>query len=296
MKHTLIRTVPEEEPQEAFSGCSHGPMPAARRAANAPPVFVNGVAISESAIAQEAQNHGAASGPEARAAAARALAIRELLLQRARELGLAAQPGKDERGRIETPDEALVRQVLEREAPVVEPSDAECRRVYDATPERFQSPELYEAGHILVSAADESDAAWAAAHRRAADIIDTLGGGADFSALAREFSACPTASDGGALGQLRRGDIAQEMEQVLLSLKPGQVAPTPVRTRFGWHVVRLDRHEPPRRLPFDVVAPRIRDALRARAWPAAAAKYVETLARGAEVEGVDLAIGQGAPR
>ena len=292
MKHTLIRTIPEE-PQQAFSGCSHGPLPAARRAPNAPPIFVNGVAIPENAIAQEAQNHHAASGAEARAAAARALAIRELLLQRAQAIGLRPAPQKDERGRLETPDEALVRQVLEQEAPAAEPSAAECQRVYEAAPERFQSPELYAASHILFSVVGEGAPASTAAHRRAVETIDALSSGADFATAARSLSACPTAGEGGALGQLRRGDLAEEMEKVLLALKPGQIAQAPVLTRFGWHVVRLDRHAPARALPFEAVEAHIRALLRARAWPAAAAKYVEHLARNADIEGIELAVLQG---
>lgn len=292
MKHTLIRTIPEE-PQQAFSGCSQGPLPAAQRAPNAQPIFVNGVAIAESAIAQEAQNHSAASGGEARAAAARALAIRELLLQRARALKLRPAPQTDEQGRLETPDEALVRQVLEAEAPAAEPSAAECKRVYEAAPERFQAPEIYAASHILFAAEEEGAPRSAAAHRRAAETIEALASGADFAAAARTLSACPTAGDGGALGQLRRGDLAEEMEHVLLHLTPGQIAPAPVQTRFGWHVVRLDRHEAARQLPFEAALPHIRAALRARAWPAAAAQYVERLAREGDIEGIELSIGRG---
>lgn len=287
MKHTLIRTVPDESAQ-AFAGCGHGPQPAARRAAGAPPVFVNGVAIPESAIAQEAQNHSAGSGAEARAAAARALAIRELLLQRARVLGLAPAPRKDAQGRLETEDDALVRQVLELEAAAAEPSEAECRRAYAAAADRFRAPELYAASHILFADEDEDRA-----YERALAAVAALNGGADFAALARAHSACPTASEGGALGQLQRGDLSRELEQALLALQPGQVGPEPVRTRFGWHVVRLDAHAPSHRLPFEAVEARIRSALRERAWPAAAAKYVERLAHAAEIEGLNLGFGSG---
>src|SRR5690606_30196795 len=142
MKHTLISTVPEETQAESLSGCGHGPMPAARRPLNAPPVFVNGVAIDEAAIASEAQNHSARSGAEARAAAARALVIRELLLQRANGLTLTPAPLRDGQGREETEEEALVRQVLEAEAIAQEPTEAECRRVYESAPQRFMMPPI----------------------------------------------------------------------------------------------------------------------------------------------------------
>lgn len=295
MKHSLIRAVPEEPQAQAFSGCSHGPVPAARRARNAPPIFVNGVAVPESAIALEAQNHNAASGPEARAAAARALAIRELLLQRARGLSLEPEPASDDAGRQETDDEALVRQVLELEAKAAEPRDDECRRVYSASLKRFETPELYEASHILVAVQGEDEAAWSAARDAASAIIAALleMPGA-FSELARARSACPSAGQGGSLGQMQRGDLAPEVETAVLALGAGEIGPMPVRTRHGWHVVRLDRRIPGGVLPFDVAAPAIREALRRRAWAAVAARYVDGLAREANIEGIDLSIGIGA--
>lgn len=287
MKRTLIRTVPEAPAAaEAFSGCGHGPAPAARRGPNAPPVFVNGVEIAESAIANEAQHHGAASGPEARAAAARALAIRELLLQRARALGLSPAPEADERGRTETDEEALIRQLLEAEAPAVEPGEAECRRVYDANPDRFAAPELYEASHILFEPGDAGD--WDGARARAEAVIAALADGGDFAALARAHSQCPSAGQSGSLGQMRRGDLAADFEAAALALAPGQVGALPVRTRHGWHVFRLDRIAPARPLPFAQVEPAIRAQLRARAWAAASARYVAALAGSADIEGLSL--------
>ena len=88
MKHTLIQSVAEGASQEAFSGCGHGPAPVAQREKGAPPIFVDGVLIPEAEIAAEAQNHGAGSAAEARAAAARALVIRHVLLRRAQGLKL----------------------------------------------------------------------------------------------------------------------------------------------------------------------------------------------------------------
>lgn len=290
MKHTLIRTVGADQPG-AFSGCSHGPAPAARRPASAPPVFVNGVAIPETAIAQEAQNHGAASGPEARAAAARALVIRELLLQRARALNLAPTPMVDAEGREETADEALVRQVLDLEVTPTEPSPQECRRVYEASAAEFTAPEIYEASHILFAPEGERFADWVAAHRSAVAAIEAIAAGARFSDLAREHSACPTADEGGSLGQLQRGDLSPNFERALLTLEPGRVGATPVRTRHGWHVFRLDRYEAAQRLPFEIVETYIRETLRARAWAAASARYVAALSASADIEGLSLAFG-----
>lgn len=288
MKHTLIRTTPDEASQEAFGGCGHAPIPAARRQRGAPPVYVDGVHVAESAIAAEAQNHTSPSGPEARAAAARALVIRHLLLRRAGEIELAPDPLTDAQGREETPEEALIRQVLDLEAPGEEPSEAECRRLYAVSKHRFMSPEVFEASHILIEPEAPSAPAWVAAQQRASSILDELRHGVDFGELARAHSACPTAAQGGALGQLTRGDLAEEFEQCVLDLQPGSVAPAPIRTRHGWHVVRLERHAPPQFLPFEVVAEDIRATLHARSALAASARYVEKLASADVIEGLTL--------
>jgi peptidyl-prolyl cis-trans isomerase C len=288
MKHTLIQAT---QPPEAFSGCGHGPAPAAKRAPNAAPVFVNGAAISEADIAFETQNHRAASGAEARAAAARALVIRELLLQRASALGLAPAPHRDAGGCEETPEEALVRQVLEREAAPREPTTEECRRAYAASPAAFTTLEVFQASHILCAPDKPGAEAWVAAHGKALALLQHLQNGDDLAKLARVHSNCPSGADGGVLGQLTVGDLAPEIERVLLALKEGEVAIAPVRTRHGWHIVRLDRRAPARVLPFEAVEPAIRARLRERAMISASARYVADLASHAEIEGLKLAFG-----
>jgi peptidyl-prolyl cis-trans isomerase C len=254
-------------------------------------VVTDGVQIPESLIAQEAQNHPGGSPEEVRAAAAHALAVRALLLDRAAELGLVAEPELDERGREETPEEALVRAVLAEEVDPETPSEAECRRVYDATPARFRTPVLYEASHILFGIEGDGDSAIEAA-RLAAETIGQvlLETPARFADLAREHSACPSGGVGGSLGQLGPGDLAPEVERAFAALLPAQISSRPVRSRFGWHVLRLDRRIEGRQLPFEQVAGRIRMHLESRAWIAAAVQYVADLADRARSRGVGLVI------
>lgn len=117
-------------------------------------VVVEGVEISEFLLVEEIQNHPGASAQEARTAAGKALAVKALLLHRADELGLVAQPMRDEEGREETLEEALIRATLDAEVEVEPPGEAECRRVYETQRARFSTPALVEASHILI----ESDA------------------------------------------------------------------------------------------------------------------------------------------
>ena len=253
------------------------------------PVSVNGQAIPASLIGAEAQNHPARSAGEAWAAAAEALVIRTLLLQEAARLGIVAEAAVDDGGRRESDDDALVRGLVRKELTIGAASEQACRDYYDANPGRFRSPELFAASHILFSARRDDAPAWTAAETAAGETLKRLGDRpGDFERLAGELSDCSSGSNGGNLGQLKRGDTVPEFETFLLALEPGQICPVPVRTRFGVHVMRLDHRARGRVLPYEVVAQRIADYLNERAYRVAARRYVAGLAARADVRGVDL--------
>lgn len=250
-------------------------------------VSVNGQEIPAQAIAEEAQQHPAPDAAAAWQAAARALAIRALLLQEAMRLGLAAEPQTDEAGRRELDEEALIRHLLETRAPPARPTREECLRVYAQRPERFRSPALLEAGHILVEPESADEAGWAQAQAHARLIAQEVGDDpAAFAEAARAFSRCPSAHQGGSLGQLQPGELVPAVQAALDALEEGRTGREPVRSRFGWHVLRLARRIPGRELPFEVVEGRIADMLEARAWTVAAARYTAQLAAAATLEGV----------
>lgn len=247
-------------------------------------VSVDGVEIEPEAIAREMQHHPAASGEIAWQAAARALVLRELMLREARRLGLPAEP-EEEGGARETPEDALVRRLLELRLSPARAGEAECRRYYDGHAERFRTPELFEASHILIEPQAEDEAAWEAAKARAHALVAELGDDPTaFAEAARKFSGCPTAQQGGSLGQVRRGELAAPVQAALEALPEGGTSMA--RSRFGWHVLRLSRRLPGRTLPFELVREKIADMLEARAWTVAAARYAAELAAQADVQGV----------
>jgi peptidyl-prolyl cis-trans isomerase C len=255
------------------------------------PVFVNGVEISDHAINSELQYHPAGSVEEAREAAARALALRELLLQAAARRGID-RPDPPERGEAderETDDEALIRTLIAREITTPEPDDATCRRFYDRNLKRFRSPDLFEAAHILFPADPaDADASASAKEKAAAVLAEVLAAPQRFADLAREMSACPSAAQEGNLGQITRGQTVPEFETFLCNLEPGQICPVPVKTRFGYHVLRLDRRIEGRQLPFEAVEQRIADYLREHVWRRAVSQYLQLLVGQAEIRGVEL--------
>jgi peptidyl-prolyl cis-trans isomerase C len=255
------------------------------------PVFVNGVEISDHAINSELQYHPAGSVEEAREAATRALVVRELLLQAADQLGIT-RPDPPKRGQAderETDDEALIRTLLAREVTTPEPDEATCRRFYDSNLHRFRSADLFEAAHILFPADPEDAEACANAKGRAAAALAQVGEQPQrFAELAQQLSACPSAAQGGNLGQITRGQTVPEFETFLFNLEEGQICPVPVKTRFGDHVLRLDRRVEGRQLPFDVVRDRIADYLREHVWRRAVSQYLQLLVGQAEIRGIEL--------
>jgi peptidyl-prolyl cis-trans isomerase C len=254
-------------------------------------IVVGGVEVPEALIAQEISNHPAPNIEQARKLAAHALAIRALLLSRAMELDIQAVPLFDEEGREETGEEARIRVLLEQEVKPAAPSEAECRRFYEARPNAFQSPAVTEASHILVAATGPDEALWDAARLTAESHLALVQARPEaFGDLARRVSDCPSRTSGGALGQLVRGDLAPEVEEALAGLEPDAVCPSPVRSRFGWHVLKLDRRAESQRLPFDHVRPWIEDMLQERSWRAAAARYVGELGEAAREQGVAISL------
>ncbi|MCC7320023.1 MAG: peptidyl-prolyl cis-trans isomerase [Rubellimicrobium sp.] len=253
-----------------------------------PPVIVNGVTIAPERIADEAQNHPAPKGKPglAWAAAARALALRELMLQEARARGLVPDPVELAPGQWETGDEALIRQLLEAEIPPAPIDEAALRAGYDADPDRFRGPSLYEAAHILIPAPADPAGRALARDKAEAVLALALGDPRRFGDLAREHSACPSRDSGGMLGQLSSGDTVPEFESALATMTEGRIAPALVETRYGFHVVRLDARAGGQVLPFAAVAPHLREAQEKAAWVAASRAFAARLAAGARVTGV----------
>lgn len=253
-------------------------------------ITVNGEVIPAATIAAEAQMHEAPKGKPGVAwrAAGRALAIRTLLLQEARKRRLVAEP-VTVADRAETEEEALVRRLLDEAITPPAPDDEVVRAVYDRDPTKFRAPTLYEAAHILFPVRPGDAAALEAAREKATAVLaDLAKTPRDFDRLARELSACSSRDAGGRLGQIATGDTVPEFEAVLDTLAEGQIAPEPVATRYGLHIIRLDARAEGAVLPFDTVAPRIRAMLAKADWATAARSFVESLAERAEVTGVDL--------
>lgn len=241
-------------------------------------VSVNGVEIPEDAISSELPHH--ADVPAARDAAVRALAIRELLLQRARSLGLQSLRGEET-------DDALIDALVAREVPTPEPTDSECRRYYESHRGQFRSGDLVEVSHILFAVMPNGPLAAIRARAEAA-LNELLAEPARFADLAAQLSNCPSGAQGGNLGQLGRGDTVPEFEAALFEGGSTGVLPRLVNTRHGFHIVFVNRRIEGRQLPFELAAGRIAGYLSECVRRKALQQYIRVLAAEAQIAGIDL--------
>jgi len=209
-------------------------------------------------------------------------AARELLRQRAIAVDLLAETASEE-----AMIDAAIETLLEREVTTPSPTEDECRRYYDGHPREFQSGDLVHARHILFQVTPQVRIPEIRA--RAEDTLNQLLREPDrFDALARELSNCPSGQQGGNLGQIGRGDAVPEFEQVLFKFGVSGVLRDLVKTRYGFHIVAVDRSIPGKKLPYETVSGQIAERLRSKVEEKAVRQYVSVLAGQAKLLGVDL--------
>jgi peptidyl-prolyl cis-trans isomerase C len=228
-------------------------------------VSVNGIAVD------------AAAWPSAELAAAR-----ELLRQRAVACALL-RPDATDMAEVD----AGINRLLASEVPTPSPGEAECRRYYAAHPQEFRSGDLVHVRHILFQVTPRVPLPPLRA--KAEQTLHALRSAPDrFADLAMQLSNCPSARHGGNLGQIGRGDTVPEFEQALFAPGPPGIMRQLVRTRYGFHIVAVDRRIRGAPLPFDAVRDSIAERLRQTVEARALRQYVSILAGQAEVAGVDL--------
>jgi len=216
------------------------------------------------------------------------VALRELLLERAAKRGLmGGRPREGVTFADPEAEDAVIERLLELEVRTPEPTDEECRRYYERHPAQFRAGDLVEAAHVLFALTPRVPPG--ALRARAAEVHAVARREPErFAELAREHSNCPSAAQGGALGQLGRGDSVPEFERALFDGGATGVLPELIDTRYGFHVVLIARRIAGETVPFEAVRERIGAMLQARSTERALAQYVQILAGEGGLEGIDL--------
>lgn len=185
----------------------------------------------------------------------------------------ATNAGLDKRQDVATAlklqrDQLLSRLALQEYVAQNKPTDEALKKSFE---ERYakQEGEEYKAQHILVKTEEE-----------AKKLIEELNGGADFTELAKAHSTGPTGKNGGELGWFDAGQMVKPFSDATKDLEPGKISQTPVKTQFGWHVIRLEEKRAKQPPTFESM----RQNLLAEAQRKSLSDYVTQLREQAQID------------
>lgn len=191
--------------------------------------------------------------------------VRVALLARAAELSIEGDT-----------EEATIDALLEREVRAQPPTEADCRAYYDEHRETLRPGSIAELDHILFAVTDPEP--HPALRARAQATLDALlADDRDFASVARAASNCPSAEVGGNLGQLTSGDVVPEFWRAVAGFGRPGVLPALVQSRFGLHIVRVNRIAPGAVLPYEAARAQIEEQLAERNLRVALHDYVHKL-------------------
>lgn len=176
-------------------------------------------------------------------------------------------------------DTLLVQRLLDKQLEdQIKVTDAEAKAFYDATPGFSQQAELVHARHILkMVEPNASPIDRDKKKKELEEVLKALKNGSDFGELAMKYSDDPSKISGGDLGYFPRGRMVQPFEDAAFALKPGEVSGI-VETQFGYHIIKVEDHQPARTLPYDEETKQsIISTLSMQKKQEAADKYIQNL-------------------
>ena len=163
-----------------------------------------------------------------------------------------------------------------RLAAAIKIDDSAVKKHYDDAPRRYSKPGSRSASHILLPLV-EGAAGEEAVRAKAARLVSEARGGADFAELARTYSKdAGSASRGGDLGVIQKGAMVPPFEKAVFALSAGEIS-EPVKTEFGYHVIKVTRVSKTEAIPFEEVREDIATALRRRGGEAEFVQLAEQL-------------------
>jgi peptidyl-prolyl cis-trans isomerase C len=210
--------------------------------------IVNGKAVPTArveALAQQVAASGRQVDEEVRAQLKEEVVLREIFMQEAQKRGIGATA--EYKTQMELARQTIMIRALfadfQKKSPV---TDAEIKAEYDKFAAANAGKE-YRARHILVEKEDEAKA-----------IIAAIKGGANFEEIAKKQSKDPgSGANGGDLDWAAASSYVAEFSEAMVKLDKGQMTEAPVKSQFGWHIIRVDDARPAKLPPFDEVKPQI---------------------------------------
>ncbi len=216
--------------------------------------MVGGAAVTEAdvdAFLMELGPRGQSyNTPEGRKMVLTQLIATKLLLLDAKRNLLEAEPEfKAQLAKLK--DNLLSNYAAEKVLSAVTVSDNEVRNYYDDNKEKFVIGDTVNASHILVATEEEATA-----------ILAKINAGeTTFENAAKEYSTCPSKSQDGNLGDFTKGQMVPEFDSAVFSMEVGEITKVPVKTQFGYHLIKLNSKSESQTAPFEEIAPEIKETL-----------------------------------
>ena len=244
-------------------------MPLSAQAQNL--AIVNGKAVPKARVdllLQQAQRAGQQISPEMQGMAKEEVVKREVFAQEAEKRGIPAST--DYKAQMELARQSiLIRELFEDHKKKNPVTDAEAKAEYDKFKAQATGTE-YRARHILVEGEDEAKA-----------LIAQIKGGAKFEDLAKDKSKDPgSGANGGDLDFAKPESYVPEFGAAMAKLKKGEMTDAPVKTQFGWHIIKLEDTRAAQFPDFDGVKAQIQQRLAQNKL----AKYQEDLLKSAKTD------------
>ncbi len=214
--------------------------------------IVNGKAVPKARVdtlMSQALKQGQQKTPELEAQVKDEVVLREMFMQEAEKRGVAQSA--DYKAQMELARQSLLIRELfadyQKKNPV---TDAEVQAEYDKFKGQSGGTE-YRARHILVETEDEAKA-----------LIAQIKGGAKFEDLAKAKSKDPgSGENGGDLDFANPSSFVPEFSQAMTKLKKGEMTEAPVKSQFGWHIIKLEDTREAKFPPIEEVRPQIEQRL-----------------------------------
>ncbi len=190
------------------------------------------------------------NNPEGRGIILEQLIGNKLLLLDAKRNLIEAEPAfKEQLARLK--DNLLASYAAEKVISTVSVSDKEARDYYEENKERFNQGETVNASHILVDTEE-----------KALELLAKIKSGeVSFETCAKENSSCPSGQQGGSLGDFGKGQMVPEFDTAVFSMEEGEITETPVKTQFGYHLIKLNAKNPATTPAFEEIASELKQGL-----------------------------------
>ena len=214
---------------------------------------VNGKAITEEDVTRfimaMGRNGQAYNNPQGRAAVLEQLIAQRLfLLDAQRNLYEREQAFKDQLAAVK--EQLLMEYAISKCVESVRVTEEEVRAYYDSHKEEMTEGETVNASHILVDSEEKAN-----------EILAAINSGEiTFEDAAKEHSSCPSSAQGGNLGDFGRGQMVPEFDTACFEMEEGEVR-GPVKTQFGYHLIRLNKKNPAEALSYNDVRAQLYEQL-----------------------------------